>query len=292
MTILITGSNGFIGKKLSAYLSANYPDIKYYGWLRSFGKLNEDNFKTHFGDSIKIDKVVHLAGNNKVIESWDLPHKYLIENPELTFDALEFCKATKADIVFISSYLYGNTKNLPINESEPVELTSPYSYGKYSSENLCKFYSDNFNFKVTVLRPFNIYGPGQDNYFLLPKIALQLKDESTNEISIHNLLTKRDYVFIDDFCEAIAKSLNKDYDFEIINIGSGTSVSTKEIIKEFESISGKQKLINSLEQYRKNEIMDVVADITKAKRYLDWEPKTSLHAGLKILYENVITQSR
>ena len=286
MTVLITGSTGFIGKKLISYLSTYHPEIKYYGWRRSFGKLNNSNFRQQFGTE-SIDKVVHLAGQTKVIESWDLPHTYFIENTELTLDTLEFCRFNKADLVFISSYLYGNTKNLPINESEPVELTSPYSYGKHSSENLCKFYSDNYNINVQVLRPFNIYGPGQDNYFLLPKIALQIKDDSTDEINVHNLLTKRDFVFIDDFCEAIVKAFKVSHQYEIINIGSGSSISVRDIINELLKISGKHKKINSTEQYRKNEIMDVVADISKAKKYLNWQPKTSLGEGLKNLYENL-----
>ncbi len=285
MTILITGSNGFIGKKLTEYLSNVFPEFKHYGWLRSYGQLNIENFQLQFGHQLQIDKVVHLAGNSKIIESWEQPHPYLIENPELTLDALEFCKAQNADLVFISSYLYGNTKNLPIDELEPVELTSPYSYGKFSAETLCKFYSDNYKLNCTILRPFNIYGPGQDPYFLLPKIARQLKDSSSDEISVHNLLTKRDYVYIDDFCEAIFLSLKTQLVFEIINIGSGVSVSTENIIAELSQIAGHQKPINSLELYRKNEIMDVVADIRKAKHCLNWQPKTSLSQGLKFLYE-------
>ncbi|MFM9943678.1 MAG: NAD-dependent epimerase/dehydratase family protein [Bacteroidia bacterium] len=286
MNLLITGSTGFIGTKLISYLSMNNPEIKFYGWKRSYKKLNEVNFKLQFGN-IKIDKVVHLAGHTKVIESWDKPQQYFIENVELTLDSLEFCKQHISDLVFISSYLYGNTNNLPINELEPVELTSPYSYGKHSSENLCKFYSDNFNINVQVLRPFNIYGPGQDNYFLLPKIALQIKDDTKDEISIYNLHTKRDFVFINDFCEAIVKALAGKNHYEIINIGSGFSVSTQQIIDEFFKISGKQKRINSAEIYRKNEIMDVVADINKAKSYLGWQSKTSINEGLKNLYENL-----
>ncbi len=287
MTILITGSTGFIGQKLISYLEKNNPEIKYFGWQRSFGKLTDANFKKQFGNNIQIDKVVHLAGNTKVIESWDMPHRYFIENTDLTLNSLEFCKHTNAGLVFISSYLYGNTKNLPINESEPVELSNPYSFGKFSAEHLCKFYSDNYNLKITILRPFNIYGPGQDKYFLLPKIALQIKDDSTDEIAVHSLKTKRDFLFIDDFCEAIVKTFTKDYDYEIINIGAGFSISVKDIIDELLIISGKHKPINSLEQYRKNEIMDVVADISKAKKYLDWQPKTSLRDGLKNLYDNL-----
>ncbi len=140
---------------------------------------------------------------------------------------------------------------------------------------------------MIVLRPFNIYGPEQDKYFLLPKIALQLKDSNCSEISVHNLNTKRDYVFIKDFCEAISLATKLKSAYEIINIGSGVSYSTNQIIELLISISGHKKPINSLEIYRKNEIMDVVADNRHAEQVLGWVPKTSLTEGLKALYDSL-----
>ena len=102
---------------------------------------------------------------------------------------------------------------------------------------------------------------------------------------MHNLLTKRDFVFIDDFCDAICQAFLVPHQFEILNIGSGMSISVKEIIEAIFKISGKEKTINSLEKYRKNEIMNVVADISKAQTMLKWTPKTSLRDGLTKLYD-------
>jgi len=287
MNVLITGSNGFVGKSLTDYLHINNKQFKCFGWLRSFGQLNQENFTLQFGDHVKIDKLVHLACNSKVMESWDLPYDYYIKNTELTLDALEFCKQHTSDMIYISSYMYGNADKLPISEEAQVKVNNPYAFSKLTSENLCKFYADNHHIKTVIVRPFNIYGPGQSAHFIIPKIGLMFKDLSNHEINLQNLNTRRDFIYIDDLNESLEKILTGEFEFEVFNIGSGYSVSVKEIIDEFSNISGMHKNVISPEIYRKNEIMDVVADITKAKKLLNWSPKISLRQGLELVYNSL-----
>jgi len=287
MNLLITGSNGFVGKSLTAYLGSHYKQFKIFGWERSFGKLNQEHFTHQYGNYTKIDKLIHLACNNKVVESWDLPYDYHIENTELTLDALEFCKTHQSSMIYISSYMYGNAEKLPIGEDAPLKFNNPYAFSKYASENLCKFYSNNHHLEIVVVRPFNIYGPGQSPYFLIPKIGLQIKDYKNLEITIQNLNTRRDFIYIDDLNESLMKILISKFEFEIFNIGAGFSVSVKEIIEELSQISGIHKKIISPEIYRKNEIMDVVADIGKARRLLNWIPSTTLRQGLELVYNSL-----
>lgn len=287
MNVLITGSNGFVGKSLVSYLKNNYKHFEVFGWLRSFGSLNQENFSRQFGENIKIDKLIHLACNSKVVESWDLPYDYYIKNTELTLDALEFCKTHKSAMIYISSYMYGNAEKQPISEEAPVKVNNPYAFSKLASENLCQFYADNHYIKTAIVRPFNIYGPGQSPHFIIPKIGLMIKDVSNLEIKLQNLNTRRDFIYIDDLNKSLAKILTGDVEFEVFNIGSGYSVSVKEIIDELSNISGIHKKVSSPEIYRKNEIMDVVADISKAKKLLNWSPEISLKQGLELVYKSL-----
>ena len=274
--IILTGATGFIGKNLLNYFeNLNYEIIK-------LDSSNGDiSINKTWENLPAVDIVIHLAGLTFVPKSWDNPTEFMQINFMGTLAALNFCKKHNSKFIFLSSYLYGNSGNLPITENSELIPTNPYALSKKLSEDLCKFYSDNFKVKVVILRPFNVYGPGQNTDFLIPSIisqAINLKF-----IKVRDLKPKRDYIYVEDLIIAIEKSTTIDLDFIIMNIGTGLSYSVLDIINFIRNQVDKNIKIESLEIERKAEILDSKADISKAKLVLNWTPKWSLEKGLEKL---------
>ena len=181
-------------------------------------------------------------------------------------------------LIYISSYVYGNPENCPIDEDHSVNPHNAYSESKFLGEELCKFYCDKSDLNVTILRPFNIFGESMNDGFLLTNLINTIK--TGKKISIVNKNSKRDFLYIDDFVDLILKVIDYNSKFEIFNVGSGISFSFNEIIKKIENLSLKKLNL----EYTKNEkifIPDIKADISKIKRKLNWEPKVEFEEGLK-----------
>ena len=272
--ILITGSEGFVGKNLIRYLK-NYSFQIIETKDKSFDlKLNES-----WKQIEKCDYLIHLAGKSFVPKSWEEPARFIENNILLITNALEYCRVNKTKLIFLSSYLYGNCKKLPIKENAPIEATNPYALSKLLSEKLCYFYKNNFQVNNIILRVFNLYGPGQPKEYLLSKITNQVRYE--NLIKVDDLSPKRDYVYIDDLCSAIVKAINYKGNEHIFNIGSGKSYSVKEVIEFIQNIYGTSLNIDEKKLIRKNEILNTIADINLAKKELEWSPIYELKEGLK-----------
>ena len=272
--ILITGSEGFVGKNLIRYLK-NYSFQIIETKDKSFDlKLNES-----WKQIEKCDYLIHLAGKSFVPKSWEEPARFIENNILLITNALEYCRVNKTKLIFLSSYLYGNCKKIPIKENTPIEATNPYALSKLLSEKLCYFYKNNFQVKNIILRVFNLYGPGQPKEYLLSKITNQVRYE--NIIKVDDLSPKRDYVYIDDLCSAIVKAINYKGNEHIFNIGSGKSYSVKEVIDFIQDIYGTSFNIKEKKLIRKNEILNTIADINLAKKELEWFPIYDLKEGLK-----------
>ena len=272
--ILITGSKGFVGKNLIRYLK-NYSFQIIETKDKSFDlKLNES-----WKQIEKCDYLIHLAGKSFVPKSWEEPATFIENNILLITNALEYCRVNKTKLIFLSSYLYGNCKKMPIKENAPIEATNPYALSKLLSEKLCYFYKNNFQVNNIILRVFNLYGPGQPKEYLLSKITNQVRYE--NIIKVDDLSPKRDYVYIDDLCSAIVKAINYKGNQHIFNIGSGKSYSVKEVIDFIQNIYGTSFNIKEKKLIRKNEILNTIADINLAKKELEWFPIYDLKEGLK-----------
>lgn len=272
--ILITGSEGFVGKNLIRYLK-NYSFQIIETKDKSFDlKLNES-----WKQIEKCDYLIHLAGKSFVPKSWEEPARFIENNILLITNALEYCRVNKTKLIFLSSYLYGNCKKMPIKENAPIEATNPYALSKLLSEKLCYFYKNNFQVNNIILRVFNLYGPGQPKEYLLSKITNQVRYE--NIIKVDDLSPKRDYVYIDDLCSAIVKAINYKGNEHIFNIGSGKSYSVKEVIDFIQNIYGTSFNIKEKKLIRKNEILNTIADINLAKKELEWFPIYDLKEGLK-----------
>ncbi len=133
---------------------------------------------------------------------------------------------------------------------------------------------------VTVLRPFNVYGPGQAAHFLIPLIFQQAKGNE-KEIVLQDLKPKRDYVYIKDACRAIECSVKNTKGFHVFNVGYGKSYSVEEVVGIIQELLNTNKRVLSRHTVRKNEMNDVVADISKIREEWGWNPKFDLISGLR-----------
>lgn len=274
--ILVTGSNGFIGSSLTRHLSQLGYKICEHNL--SDGDISKDG-SLRFYEELKVDHVFHLAARTFVPDSWEYPQEFIRSNVLGTGQVLELCRKTGASLTYVSAYLYGNPDSLPITESTAVKPNNPYALSKALAERQCEFYAKQYKVRSCIIRPFNIYGIGQGLNFLIPHVIHQVLNE--NEIQVKDLEPKRDYVYLDDLIEALAKTVQYEKEFGVFNISSGESHSVKEIIDVMQKLAGTNKEIHSEKQMRKNEIMDTRADNSLAKKELNWEPFHSFEDGLK-----------
>ncbi|MFB6317424.1 NAD-dependent epimerase/dehydratase family protein [Saccharicrinis sp. FJH54] len=280
MRILVTGANGFVGQRLCKNLKEGGHEVL--------------QFDVEQGDITEIpepnghlDHIFHLAARTFVPESWKNPYEFYKTNTLGTEAILEICRIKNCSLTYISSYVYGLPEQLPINELHPVKPNTPYNHSKLLGEELCRFYNQHFKVNVTVLRPFNIYGYGQSQHFLIPTILGQILNPALQEVTIQNLTPKRDYLYIDDFINCIMSTLGLN-GFKIYNVGSGKSYSVGEIIQIIQDITGLNKMIIETGERRNNEINDVVADISLIKSEISWEPKLKFREGLELIVRSLM----
>lgn len=281
-TFLVTGSYGFIGRHLKRALLAQGNRVLEHN--SEDGDISVCDCVERYQD-VDIHHVFHLASRTFVPGSWERPVDFYRTSIIGTQQILELCRKKCISLSYVSAYIYGLPKALPIREDCFPEPNNPYAHSKYLTEQLCEFYADNFKLKIGVARPFNIYGPGQSGEFLIPHIIRQAINEDT--IQIKDLRPKRDYLYIDDLIEGLLLMANGSYDYEIINFGSGIEYSVDEIINIVQKSAGVSKKVQSDEITRKNEIPSVRADITKARRLLGWSPKYSMEQGISTIVESM-----
>jgi nucleoside-diphosphate-sugar epimerase len=279
-TILITGGSGFVGKHLVARLKMDGKTV--------IAPLRKDGFDL-LKDELplkRVDHVVHLAALTGVVEAWEDPVAFHNINAHGTMRVLEQCRRSGCSVTYASAYVYGHPEYLPIDETAATVASNPYAFSKLMAEEACRFYERSFNLPVTILRIFNVFGPEQSDRFLLPHIIRQLIDPNCFEILVKDLNPRRDYVYIDDVIDAIIASIDTKSG-GLYNVGSGKSYSVEEVIQICLDITLSKKTYGCpVEQRRKNELDDVVADISHIKRTFGWCPKTSLRAGLSQLIDS------
>ena len=279
--ILVTGASGFVGKNLVVDLKSRGAEVLtltdpngYRIDVRDWQRIRELG-----GGLGKVDLVYHLAALMFVPYSFENPREIYEVNVLGTLNILELCRLHSVDkVIFASSYIYGPPQYLPIDETHPINPTNPYSRSKALGEELCCAYYEDYGLKCVILRAFNIYGAGQRDNFLIPTILRQI---ATGEIELKDPEPRRDFLYVKDAVEAYIKAA--DYSgsgFEVFNIGLGKSYSVDEIVTKIFAVIGREVKVRYLQQRRKGEIMNTVADITKAKEKLSWEPEFNLEEGL------------
>ncbi len=274
MRIAITGIDGFVGRNLAGQLRERGHSIipisrkNGHDISRLEGLLKIEDF----------DVLFHLAAQTKGIDTGDFPYDFYNTNIEGTYNILELCKLKRARLIFFSSYVYGSPDYQPIDELHPVNHFNPYAHSKIVCEQLCEAYQRDFNVPVLIFRPFNIYGLGQSEEFLLPTL---LKKTKTGKIELKDPRPKRDFIYIDDVVSACLAALKLNTNtFEIINLGTGKSHSIQELIEIIRNYSQDDFEVEFTNEYRKHEVLDTIADIRKARKLLNWQPNISLEEGL------------
>ncbi len=279
--VLLTGSEGFIGKNLVAKLKDQNADVVNIDKKNGIDISSWEQIK----ELEKVDLVIHLAAIVFVPFSFKNPRLLYKVNVEGTWNLLEYCRMREIDkFIFASSYVYGPPQYLPIDEDHPMAPNNPYTRSKLIGEELCRGYHQDYGLNCTILRPFNIYGPGQDENFLIPSIIKQLHDGHT--IQLKDPRPRRDFLFVSDVVDIYMKASESNLKgFEIINVGSGVSYSVKEIVDKLIDISKSQPMVEYSGESRKNEVLETRADISKAKKLFDWEPQVDIDEGLRITYK-------
>jgi nucleoside-diphosphate-sugar epimerase len=272
--VVITGADGFIGRYLAAALESR--GVKPASHSLADGDLAHCRI-----DWPGATHVFHLAARSFVPDSWADPRGFYETNVLGTINVLEFCRRSGAGITFISSYVYGIPKFLPIPETHPLEAMNPYAQTKIAGEDVCRFYQRAHGVRVSIVRPFNIYGLGQDARFLIPLLIRQALDPATDYIEVADLRPRRDYLHVADLVKLLVRTL--DGTGGIYNAGWGASASVAEVIAMINHALPQPKRIVSREQERRDEIPDVVADTALARRNLGWAPEIPLERGLREL---------
>ena len=195
--------------------------------------------------------------------------------------SLEYCRRTKAKLIYVSGYCYGIPETLPISETAPLKPNNPYAFSKSAAEEACRFFFESLQTSVMILRPFNIYGPGQSPDFLIPRIVGQAIDPTVAAIVVEDDTPKRDYVHIDDVISAIESLRRNPRPGATFNVGSGKSYSIAEVAEMVCKAADVDKPVVSRNNRRVNDIPDVIADITAIRDAIGWSPSVALPDGLR-----------
>lgn len=280
MKVVVAGSDGFVGKYVCSQLEQKGHAIIRLDITQGFDLSNP----TAFEKVPRVDCFIHLANMVYVPGSYENPALYYRVNYMTTLNALEVCRKYKARLVYISSYVYGPPQYLPVDEKHPMNPFNPYAQTKVISEKLCEGYHRDFGVKVSVIRPFNLYGVGQKGKLLIPEIIGQLKEGKT-EIQLKAASPKRDYINVIDVARAICMCAESDEDYEAYNVCSGKSISVREITEIINKYLRRKVTFKFSVSDRPNEVDESRGSYEKLKA-MGWEPSISFEEGIRAIVES------
>jgi nucleoside-diphosphate-sugar epimerase len=272
-SVLVTGADGFIGSHLAKALRAAGHAV----FTHSTRQGDIRNCHLSFEG---VGHVFHLAARTFVPDSWSAPLGFYEVNLLGTVNVLEFCRAQAASLTLVSSYVYGPPTRLPISEDEPLCAFNPYSHTKILAEETGLYYQRQFGIPVTIVRPFNVYGPGQARRFLIPTILTQAIDPGQSAIVVADLRPRRDYLFVSDLIDLLTRTAFRRKG-GIFNAGSGSSWGVDEVIDAVNELLPVPKPVRAGGPMRPDEVIDVIADISRARKEFSWEPGVTLPNGLR-----------
>jgi UDP-glucuronate 4-epimerase len=230
----------------------------------------------------KITHIGHLAARAGVRPSVDNPFLYERSNVQGTLSILEIGKKLKTENIVLtsSSSVYGNRTGSKFKETDNTDQpVSPYASTKKACELLGYTYHYLHNLNINIIRPFTVYGErGRTDMAISMFIGKIMKNQQI--IKYGTGTTYRDYTYVKDFVKGFISALDKPLGYEIFNLGNSNPVTLNELIETIESVCGKKAKIKEVKQPRED-VDTTFADISKAKRMLNYNPQTTLKEGLK-----------
>lgn len=303
-SVLITGSDGFIGSHLTEEMVKQgykvkafvyYNSFNNWGWLESLSKeiLNEiEIFQGDIRDpngvreAMKnIDSVFHLAALIAIPFSYHSPDSYVDTNIKGTLNVLQAARDLEVNRVLVTSTseVYGTAQYVPIDENHPYQGQSPYSATKIGADRLAESFYRSFNLPVTIVRPFNTYGPRQSARAVIPTIITQLLS-GVKEIKLGSLTPTRDFNYVKDTVNGFIEIYKSEKTIgEEINIATGEEISIEQLAKELISqINPEAKIVCDEDRVRpeKSEVNRLLGCNKKIKELTDWSPKYSFKEGI------------
>lgn len=274
--VLVTGSNGFIGRKLSEKLRQK--NIEVIEFSRKNGL--EVTKKEDFTALPKTDTVFHLAavsGYKDCSENTNLAYEVNVNG---TNNVLEYCRRVGAKIIFPSTYVYDQPYEEVKTEVSACKPTTHYSQTKWLGEELCRFYARIFQVNSLILRTANVYGYGQEDKYLVPKILNHILNNQP--LSLTKPEIERSFIYIDDLVKAYIRLAEaQTVPGEVFNVGPEKPTTLQQLIEIIGQVTGKTPKVSYEGKERPNEVNLNRVDISKMKNKLNWQPEISLETGLK-----------
>lgn len=304
MKVLVTGADGFIGSHLVEHLLDQgysvrafvyYNSFNSYGWLDSFPKEKLNKLEIFSGDirdpnGVRvamegIDVVYHLAALIAIPYSYYSPDSYVDTNIKGTLNVLQAARLLKTKRVLITSTseVYGTAQYVPIDEKHPYQSQSPYSASKIGADRMAESFYRSFNLSVTIVRPFNTYGPRQSARAVIPNIITQLLAGKT-EIKLGALHPTRDLLFVKDTVKGFVEIAKSDKTIgEEINIATNREITVGDLAQKLiNTINPSAKIVTDDVRLRpeKSEVERLLGDNTKICQLTNWKQNYSLDQGL------------
>lgn len=302
--VIVTGADGFIGSHLTEELVRQGYDVKafvYYnsfnnwGWLDTTPKdiLNEiEIFQGDIRDPNGVkeamkgrDAIFHLAALIAIPFSYHSPDTYVDTNIKGTLNVLQAARDLETSRVLVTSTseVYGTAQYVPIDEKHPYQGQSPYSATKIGADRLAESFYRSFDLPVTIVRPFNTYGPRQSARAVIPTIITQLL-AGKEEIKLGSLTPTRDFNYVLDTANGFIEMLKSDKTIgEEINIATQNEISIGQLADELiRQINPNAKIVCEEQRLRpeKSEVNRLLGSNEKIMRLTNWKPKYTFEQGL------------
>lgn len=303
--VLVTGADGFIGSHLTEALIQRGYGVKafvYYNSFNSWGWLDQaapeilKSLEVFPGDirdphgvrtAMKdCDAVLHLAALIAIPYSYHSPDTYVDTNVKGTLNIVQAARdlGVKKVVHTSTSEVYGTARFVPITEEHPLQGQSPYSASKIGADQMAISFYNSFSTPVSIIRPFNTYGPRQSARAVIPTIITQIAN-GKRSIKLGALTPTRDFNYVKDTVKGFISVLESDRsNGEVINIGSNYEISIGETAAAIAEVMGKEIEITTDEvriRPEKSEVERLWADNSKAKALLGWEPAYGGREGFK-----------